>query len=110
MCGIGIFIIGHFVSSLAMGHGKVRGPALWQKLIAGIRYLTYRGFHVRTLGWNSAPVGVLLLGAAGTVFFFCMDLAPKPYYWADELFGGSPPLATRSGWLALGCMPFVLSV
>lgn len=39
-----------------------------------------------------------------------MDLAPKPYYWPDEKFGGSPPLGTRSGWLALGCMPFVLYV
>lgn len=39
-----------------------------------------------------------------------MDLAPKPYYWADEKFGGSPPLATRSGWMALACMPFVLYV
>lgn len=39
-----------------------------------------------------------------------MDLIPQPYYWADEIFGDSPPLATRSGWLALACMPFVLYV
>lgn len=39
-----------------------------------------------------------------------MDLIPQPYYWPSLDFGGSPPLGTRSGWLALGCMPFVLSV
>lgn len=38
-----------------------------------------------------------------------MDLAPKPYYWPDIMYGGSPPLATRSGWLALACMPFVFA-
>jgi hypothetical protein len=107
MSAIGIFITAHFVSSL-LGHRLFKRLSIWRKLVSGIRYLSYRGFHVQQLRWNSAPLGVLLLGAAGTFFFFCMDLAPKPYYWADEKFGGSPPLATRSGWLALGCMPFVL--
>lgn len=109
MSAISIFIIGHFVSSLLLGYRKFRAPLIWQKLIAGIRYLSYRGFRVKQLEWNSAPVGVLLLGAAGTIFFFCTELAPKPYYWSDEMYGGSPPLATRSGWLALGCMPFIFA-
>lgn len=39
-----------------------------------------------------------------------MDLAPTPYYWPSLDFGGSPPLGTRSGWMALACMPFVLYV
>lgn len=38
-----------------------------------------------------------------------MDLAPQPYYWPDIMYGGSPPLATRSGWMALACMPFVFA-
>ncbi|KAF2005043.1 putative ferric-chelate reductase [Amniculicola lignicola CBS 123094] len=109
MTAIGIFMISHFVSSILLGHRKIKGPKIWQRLIASTRYLSYRGFHVRQLRWNSAPVGVLLLGAAGTLFFFCMDLAPKPYYWADMMFGGSPPLATRSGWMALACMPFLFA-
>ncbi|KAH4059550.1 hypothetical protein HBI38_021300 [Parastagonospora nodorum] len=108
MCTIGVFIIGHAVSSLS-GYRRVRGPRIWGKTIAVVRYLSYRGFYVKALRWNSAPVGVLLLGLIGTIFFFCMDLAPKPYYWPDIKFGGSPPLATRSGWLALACMPFVFA-
>ncbi|KAN0099603.1 Ferric reductase like transmembrane component domain containing protein [Hyaloscypha variabilis] len=109
MCTIGVFIIGHFISTQLLGHRKFRGPPVWQKLIAVIRYLSYRGFHVKSLRWNSAPVGVLLLGLVGTVFFFCMDLIPQPYYWSSEIFGNSPALATRSGWMALACMPFVFA-
>ncbi|CZS91302.1 related to Fre1p and Fre2p [Rhynchosporium agropyri] len=109
MCAIGIFIISYLVSNLLLGYRQSRGPLVWQKFVAGTRYLSYRGFHVKGLRWNSASVGMLALGAVGVVYFFCMDLIPGPYYWADEMFGGSPPLATRSGWLALGCMPFIFA-
>jgi len=71
MTAIGIFILGHFLSSHILGYRRFRGPVIWQRLIAIVRYLSYRGFHVKALRWNSAPVGVLLLGLAGTVFFFC---------------------------------------
>lgn len=38
-------------------------------------------------------------------------LGPKPYYWPTTAnFGSSPPIATRSGWMALGLLPFVLFV
>ncbi|XEV02638.1 hypothetical protein FSHL1_007925 [Fusarium sambucinum] len=111
MSGIGLFTIGHLVSYyiLSLACPTFRGSRPWQILIATIRYFSYRGFHVTSLGFNSAPVGVLLLGLAGTIFFFCMDLIPQPYYWPSLDFGGSPPLGTRSGWLALGCMPFVFN-
>jgi hypothetical protein len=74
LCTIGLFILGHAVSSIC-GYKRWRGPVLWQKLVAAIRYLAYRGFHVKALAWNSAPMGVLLLGAIGTVFFFCKKTA-----------------------------------
>ncbi|KFZ03476.1 hypothetical protein V502_10919 [Pseudogymnoascus sp. VKM F-4520 (FW-2644)] len=109
MTALGIFIIGHFISSQVLGYRKFRGPPIWQKLIAVVRYLSYRGFYVKALRWNSAPIGLLLLGAVGTVYFFCMDLIPQPYYWSSLDFGGSPPLGTRSGWMALACMPFVFA-
>ncbi|OBT68013.1 hypothetical protein VE03_01560 [Pseudogymnoascus sp. 23342-1-I1] len=109
MTTLGIFIIGHFISSHMLGYRKFRGPPIWQKLIAVTRYLSYRGFYVKALRWNSAPIGLLLLGATGAVYFFCMDLIPQPYYWPSLDFGGSPPLGTRSGWMALACMPFVFA-
>jgi hypothetical protein len=71
LSGLGMFIIGHLISSQMLGYRKFRGPLVWQKSIAFIRYLSYRGFHIKTLRWNSAPVGVLLLGAVGAVYFCC---------------------------------------
>lgn len=40
-----------------------------------------------------------------------MTFAAKPYYWPNTKeisYGDSPPIATRAGWMALGCLPFVL--
>jgi hypothetical protein len=75
------------------------------------RYLSYRSYRIAVLNWNSAPLGVLLLGLVGTLYFALMTLVPQPYYWPASTtlnyWGGSPPIATRSGWLSLGCMPFV---
>lgn len=71
MTALGIFIIGHFISSQVLGYHKFRAPPIWQKLIAAVRYLSYRGFYVKALRWNSAPIGLLVLGAVGTVYFFC---------------------------------------
>lgn len=40
-----------------------------------------------------------------------MSFGPKPYYWpTDANYGSSPPLATRTGWMALGLLPFVLGL
>ncbi|KAK6614149.1 ferric reductase transmembrane [Botrytis cinerea] len=96
MCIIGIFIIGYILTQvLALSHRPE--PLIWRRGVALTRYLTYRGFRIESLRWNSAPVG--------------MDLIPSPYYWpgSDTVWGGSPPLGTRSGWLALACMPFVFA-
>lgn len=47
--------------------------------------------------------------AAGFIFFTAMVLGPRPYYWpTTAAFGDSPPLATRSGWLALAAIPFMI--
>ncbi|KAL7931599.1 putative ferric-chelate reductase [Trichoderma chlorosporum] len=105
---LGIFVIGNIASQL-LGHRIWRGSSPWHKVTALTRYLSYRGFHVQALRWNSAPLGLLLLAAAGAVFFFCMDLIPQPYYWPSLDYGGSPPLGTRSGWMAVACLPFVFA-
>ncbi len=83
-----------------------------QRKLAALRYLSYRQYRIRSLDWNSAPLGLLLLAAFGVVFFCCMTLAPKPYYWPNTAtvnYGSSPPIATRAGWMALGCLPFVFA-
>lgn len=70
MTAIGIFALGHLLTSHVLGYRSFRGPPIWQKLLASVRYLAYRDFYVKSLRWSSAPLGVLLLGLAGTSFFF----------------------------------------
>jgi hypothetical protein len=71
MSGLGIFIIGNLLSSQVLGHRKIRENLILRRLTACVRYLSYRGYHIKSLGWNSVPVGLLLLGAAGGVYFVC---------------------------------------
>jgi len=71
MSAIGVFIIAHFASAILLRQRNVQRVVIWRKTLAATRYLSYRGFHVRAFRWNSAPVGILLLGAAGTIFFLC---------------------------------------
>lgn len=70
MCSIGIFIISYALTKM-LALSRRPEPLIWRRGVAATRYLSYRGFHIKGLGWNSAPVGVLLLGAIGTIFFFC---------------------------------------
>ena len=42
-----------------------------------------------------------------------MTLGKRPYYWPNtpEInYGDSPPIATRSGWMSIACLPFVLTL
>lgn len=70
MCTIGIFIIGYALTQM-LALSRKPGPSIWRRGVAATRYLSYRGFHVKVLGWNSAPIGVLLLGVTGAIYFFC---------------------------------------
>jgi hypothetical protein len=88
-----------------------------QRLIAPFRWLSYRRWRVSILNWNTAPAGILLLGAVGIIFFMSLTLGPMPYYWPNwndasdaiqAAYGSSMPIATRSGWMATGCLPFVI--
>ncbi|CAO2649212.1 Nn.00g065970.m01.CDS01 [Neocucurbitaria sp. VM-36] len=101
MSVIGIFIIGHCISLLLLRYRTFqRGTILSKSIQAHTRGFGRRWAISSRKNRPEANELTLVTG---------MDLAPKPYYWADELYGGSPPLATRSGWLALGCMPFVFA-
>ncbi|EFR00970.1 hypothetical protein MGYG_03972 [Nannizzia gypsea CBS 118893] len=78
-----------------------------------VRYCIYRGFRVPFLAWLSPNVGRMLVISAGILFFSALTLGPKPYYWPntkDVVYGGSPPIATRAGWMALGLLPFSIAL
>ena len=91
---------------------RIQKTPFFTKTRALFRYLSYRTIRIPFLDWNSASLGLLMLAGVGTIFFFAMTLGPKPYYWpnTEEVdYGSSPPIATRAGWMALACMPFVFA-
>ncbi|KAJ5295138.1 hypothetical protein N7508_009959 [Penicillium antarcticum] len=110
MCAvIGVFMVSNLLVRFAPDCVKRTRP--WRMFTSVSRYLSYRGFRARALRYWSPALGVVILGALGAIFFFAMTLGPKPYYWpTDASYGGSPPLATRAGWMALGLLPFVLAL
>ena len=110
MAAIILFGLGHLFNILASR--SIRKTKAFRLSSASVRFLSYRAFRINALSWTTAPLGVLALGAVGTIYFFCMTLAPKPYYWPSNdgrHWGNSPPIATRAGWLSLACLPFIFA-
>ncbi|KAK7962040.1 ferric-chelate reductase [Apiospora aurea] len=97
-------MISFWASRLVVGSSSKRSS--WRKLLGAFRYLAYRRYNVA--GYLTPSVGVVLLLASGALFFLAMTLGPGPYYWPDIMYGSSPPIATRAGWMALACLPFIL--
>ncbi|CEJ55062.1 hypothetical protein PMG11_01339 [Penicillium brasilianum] len=107
LVAIGLFTIGHVASGILPQ--RIKQHSLLSRVFAGFRFLSYKGWRLR--GWNTQSIGMFLLGAAGLVFFLAMTLGPRPYYWPNTKeisYGNSPPIATRTGFMALACMPFLI--
>ncbi|KAJ6445802.1 Flavoprotein transmembrane component [Purpureocillium lavendulum] len=103
---IALFTLVRLLSAYAPA--SIRSPG-WQRCVSACRFLSYKSWRLG--GWTSQPLGVVLLTCAGAVFLAALTLGPKPYYWpTDAHYGNSPPIATRTGWLALACLPFILAL
>ena len=104
-----MFALAYIIKRLAPA--SFRRSSVYRRVVAGCRYLSYKSCRISFLHWYSPSAGVWLVGALGVIFFFSMTLAARPYYWPNTdtvNFGDSPPLATRSGWMSIACLPFVL--
>jgi ferric-chelate reductase len=130
MCAIiGVFTIGNIILTISRrSKSRASGNLTWRRGLATGRFLSYRSFYIQGLRWYSPSAGVMLLGVCGAIYFFgellnitflytsstdcsALTLGPKPYYWPNTKklsYGGSPPLATRSGWMAVALLPFVM--
>lgn len=101
-----LFTFGRLISDFAPVSVTKSKP--WRRCVSGLRFLSYKSWRVGR--WNTQSLGTFLLAGVGIVFFSALILGPKPYYWpTDAHYGNSPPLATRSGWAALACIPFILA-
>lgn len=77
----------------------------FRRLSALSRATSYQG---RIGRFVLAPVAVLLIGLLTTTFFLLFTFVPQPLVWPNSRHGTSPPVATRSGWISIACLPFVL--
>lgn len=104
---IAVFAIARYATDFAPP--SLTRTSAWRRSVSALRFLSYRSFRVA--GRKSQSLGVYLLGAVGVVFFAALTLGPRPYYWpTDAHYGNSPPIATRAGWLALACVPFIMAL
>ncbi|KAJ6477653.1 FAD-binding domain-containing protein [Mycena sanguinolenta] len=84
-------------------------PGLADKVTAAFRYTTARQFHVRTTRWYAPPLAAIIGVSGMFIFIMSLMLAVRPFYWPNEEMGHSPPIATRSGWISLAIMPFMIA-
>ncbi|KAF5373099.1 hypothetical protein D9758_001494 [Tetrapyrgos nigripes] len=84
-------------------------PSVLDRLTAICRYTVASQYRVRVFGWYSPPLAAII--GVGGMFSFVMALmlAVRPYYWPKHAMGHSMPIATRSGYISIGIMPFMIA-
>ncbi|KAF2135940.1 uncharacterized protein K452DRAFT_238379 [Aplosporella prunicola CBS 121167] len=83
-------------------------------LIAVFRFLFYHPLPQYELrkGWRPIvfpSLGIVCVVLAALVFVTLYCFIPQPLYW-DSIRFGSPPLAIRSGMLAVSLMPWIIAL
>lgn len=77
---IGLFAVANIVSNFTSP--SLQRNRLWRRSQAVLRYVAYRGFRIRRVGWYSPSLGYLLVALAGAIFFFgqssCNEEASSP--------------------------------
>lgn len=85
--------------------------------IAGFRYVFYRpipAFQIKRYRKRLRPIvfpsrGALVIFFAALLFVLGYTFIPQPLYWASIRFG-SPPVAIRSGMIAVAMMPWIVAL
>lgn len=88
------------------------GP--FNNLIALFRFLFYHPLPQINIkkGWRPIvfpSLGVVCVMSAALVFTILYTFIPQPLFW-DSISYGSPPMAIRSGMLAISLMPWIVAL
>jgi hypothetical protein len=95
--------------------GKEKSSNWLQKAIFALaRYMFYRPIPSITVNkrWRSVVFptpGVIVIVLAALVFVVLYSFLPQPLFWQSMQYG-APPLAIRSGMLAVALMPWIVSL
>ncbi|GAA5977240.1 hypothetical protein JCM11641_003886 [Rhodosporidiobolus odoratus] len=88
--------------------GRVARTKPYRRLVASYRWI--ESSQPKAVGWFRFPTtGAIMLIAFFWLFALIWSVAQTPYY-RSRWNVGSPPLAMRTGLLALGCFPFILAL
>ncbi|WVQ77275.1 hypothetical protein IAR50_006959 [Cryptococcus sp. DSM 104548] len=109
LAGIGFFTLYHIWNLIRK---KLRSSGIqynlfyiWSNAIWG--YLSSRQLRIHQNYGYTLTLGETSIVLVMILFFSVMTLAPQPYYWPNTMdYGGSPPIATRAGFLAIAILPF----
>lgn len=99
----------HRGASDVISEKRTLRPSKLARPIAALRMLAYRrlpSFRLGFVNFRLPVLGATLALGAFTLGFTIWAFVVQPYYRVDRSFG-SPPLALRSGMMALGLMPFI---
>ncbi|KAI9779368.1 MAG: hypothetical protein M1835_004712 [Candelina submexicana] len=80
--------------------------------IAAARWLFYRPlpiFQYRKTQISFPSLAVIFLVSVATIFVILYCFIPQPLYW-QSIVDGSPPLAVRSGMIAVAMMPWIIGL
>lgn len=63
------FVLAKFIS--VARRPSYGSATLMERLLAGGRVLSSKQYRLRYLGWYSPPLGLLMVGLTGVIFFVC---------------------------------------
>ncbi|KAF2873116.1 metalloreductase-like protein transmembrane component [Massariosphaeria phaeospora] len=102
------------IPSLPKTQSSVSSVGFINKCVALFRFVFYRPvrqFNIRK-GWRplvfpSFSVSIIVLAAFALGFLYCF--VPQPLFWESIAFG-SPPIAIRSGMMAVALLPWIVAL
>ncbi|SNX82043.1 related to ferric reductase [Melanopsichium pennsylvanicum] len=100
----------HLRNAPVKGHTSGSGGLV--RSVAAFRMLAYRclpSYRFGLINFRLPALGASLALGAFMLGFTIWTFVVQPYYRVDSSFG-SPPLALRSGMMALGLMPFIYTL
>ncbi|KAI0633332.1 ferric reductase NAD binding domain-containing protein [Trametes polyzona] len=86
----------------------VRRITFYTRVVAASRALGAKQIYVPIVDYYSPPLSAIVIVVGMIIFFAALTFAVHPYIWPNLAMGHSPPIATRSGWISIAILPFLI--
>ncbi|KAI0794429.1 ferric reductase NAD binding domain-containing protein [Fomes fomentarius] len=81
--------------------------SFYKRVVAASRSLGAKQLHVPMFNYYSPPLSAIAIVFGMLALFTAFTLTVRPYFWPKRMMG-SPAIAIRSGWMAIGILPFLM--